>query len=428
MSKAEDEILIGKSEDVKEILGTPPEWPLRWGNTILLLVFGTGLIFTWLVHYPDKIHAKVVITTVIPPAPIIARSDGRIARLARANEIVRANDVVCVLDNPARYEDVFKVSEQLNAAGANIEEISASTFPTHLSLGEFQQEYNNFIAALNRRTFYGTHLPLEKEIASLNLQITKNRQLYNLQLKQIDIYERQVKLVEGDYDRNKKLFEQRVIAATDLEVKEQALLKAQSDLETARLAATNVQIQLAELEKQLSGKTIENAEEKNDLSISLRESHQKLKSAIAIWETKYVLRSPIDGMVSFFEYWSDNQFVKVGDEVMTIVPEGRNELIGKVKMPLQNSGKAAIGQRVNIRLNNYPYEEYGMIEGVVKDISLVPQKDLYAIDVELTRGMITTYNKQLVFHQELQGDAEIITEDLRLLERMFYGIRKLVVN
>jgi hypothetical protein len=40
--------------------------------------------------------------------------------------------------------------------------------------------------------------------------------------------------------------------------------------------------------------------------------------------------------------------------------------------------------------------------------------------------MTTTYNKQLNFKPQLQGDTEIITEDLRLLERVFYQIKRLV--
>jgi len=43
----------------------------------------------------------------------------------------------------------------------------------------------------------------------------------------------------------------------------------------------------------------------------------------------------------------------------------------------------------------------------------------------LPRGMTSTYNKLLNFRPQLQGDTEIITEDLRVLERFFYQARKL---
>lgn len=38
---------------------------------------------------------------------------------------------------------------------------------------------------------------------------------------------------------------------------------------------------------------------------------------------------------------------------------------------------------------------------------------------------ITSYQKQNPFQQEMRGSAEIITEDLRLIERIFYQFREI---
>jgi hypothetical protein len=46
----------------------------------------------------------------------------------------------------------------------------------------------------------------------------------------------------------------------------------------------------------------------------------------------------------------------------------------------------------------------------------------------LPQGMISTHNKLLSFRPQLQGETEIITEDLRLLERVFYQFRKLIAT
>jgi hypothetical protein len=44
---------------------------------------------------------------------------------------------------------------------------------------------------------------------------------------------------------------------------------------------------------------------------------------------------------------------------------------------------------------------------------------MYLIDVILPINMETAYNKTIVFIKELIGSADIITEDLRLIERFF---------
>ena len=80
---------------------------------------------------------------------------------------------------------------------------------------------------------------------------------------------------------------------------------------------------------------------------------------------------------------------------------------------------------MNIKIENYPDNEYGVLNGLVEKISLIPNTDgFYLIDVELSQTLITSYNKKIDFKQEMRGTAEIITEDLRLIERFFYQFRK----
>lgn len=73
-----------------------------------------------------------------------------------------------------------------------------------------------------------------------------------------------------------------------------------------------------------------------------------------------------------------------------------------------------------IRLANYPDREYGVIKGLVKSISLTPDKEgNLLIDVSLPKNLKTSYNKSIQFQQEMIGTAEIVTKDMRLSERVF---------
>ena len=50
----------------------------------------------------------------------------------------------------------------------------------------------------------------------------------------------------------------------------------------------------------------------------------------------------------------------------------------------------------------------------------------YVVEVTLPQDMKTNYNIALKFSQEMQGTAEIITEDLRLIERFFNPVKSLL--
>ncbi len=128
--------------------------------------------------------------------------------------------------------------------------------------------------------------------------------------------------------------------------------------------------------------------------------------------------------VSFLQIWTENQTVNAGDNVFTIIPANEKGYIGKVKAPALNSGKIKIGQDVNIRLANFPDREFGVLKGKIKNISLTPDKDgNLLIDVSLANGLETSYKKQITFQQEMSGTADIVTEGLRLIERLLYQFR-----
>jgi len=139
------------------------------------------------------------------------------------------------------------------------------------------------------------------------------------------------------------------------------------------------------------------------------------------------LVSSTDGIVSFQQFWGENQFVKSGDVVMSVLPKNKDFIVGRMQIPSVNSGKVKQGQKVLIKLDNYRYQEYGIIQGKVENISLTPdEKGNYYVDILLPKGLKTSYHKVLPFDKELKGNAEIVTQDLRLIERFFYQIRKLL--
>lgn len=153
---------------------------------------------------------------------------------------------------------------------------------------------------------------------------------------------------------------------------------------------------------------------------------RQLKKAIKDWELTYVLKSNNSGIVEFLNYWDTNQTVKEGDLIFIISPENNPYYLAKLKTPKTNAGKIKIGQQVNIKLNDYPDYEFGVIRGQVQRISNVSGADgTYVVDVRILKDLKTSFGKQIDFKQDMQATADIITEDLRLLERFFYQFRSL---
>ena len=119
-----------------------------------------------------------------------------------------------------------------------------------------------------------------------------------------------------------------------------------------------------------------------------------------------------------------NQYIRQGAHVFSVVPDGQLEYVAISKIPAQNSGKIKLNQRVQILLDDYPYEEFGSITGKVESFSNINVEGSYLIRISLDSvSLNSTYNKKLNYRSEMLGTAEIITEDLRLMERLFYRLR-----
>ena len=95
---------------------------------------------------------------------------------------------------------------------------------------------------------------------------------------------------------------------------------------------------------------------------------------------------------------------------------------------MNRSGKVKTGQAINIKLSGYPYLEYGMVRGVIKAKSLVPENDTYIIEVAFPSGLVTMYGNKLEFNQNMQGIAEIITSDMSLIQKIFNPINHLITK
>lgn len=428
MSDTLDSIKL-RSEEVQEILTQVPHWMIRWGNTLFLSIFVLVIALSWLIKYPDVIETVAVVTTEIPPQKEFAMVSAKIDSIyVNESERVSENTVLAVLENTANSKDVFYLQSILDTI---IVDYNSITFPIDslpiLFLGDVDQSFavfeNNYYQyKLNQRLqpFSSEAKANEISIAELKRRLSSLRVQYRLGKSEYDFK-------KSDLKRHTALFEKGVISQQEFENKQLEVLTAERNYNNLGVSISQTREAIGGANKNAKGTEFSRSREEIQLLKSTIQSFNQLKKAIKDWENKYVLKSEIDGKVSFLNYWNKNQTVSQGDLVFTIIPSNHSKYIAKVKAPLLNSGKIKVGQNVNVKLQNYPDTEFGMLKGKVQNVSLTPDKEgYYLIDVSLPEKLITSYNKEIDFKQEMRGTAEIITEDLRLLERFFYQFKQLL--
>jgi len=424
-----------RSEEFQEVLGAVPLWILRWGITILAVVVVILLIGSALIKYPDVIPAQIVLTGSIPPAAIVAHASGKLKKLyVIDNQNVKTGDYLAVVDNPAKTEDIQLLKNYLdtlsNLPSPRHVERSRDTYLSPLSLGSLQQLYTSFSTTLFEYAEYQRLLYYPQKKAMTLDRIAQYEKQYNTLLNQQRITEEQFVIAQKQYNRDSILHKKRVLSDEEFETTGNTFLQSRTSRENMRSNLNNMQIQIGQLKESLLDTEEQGTEKLNSLQTQLQSLSSQLKTGIQDWELNYVLQAPINGKITFSKYWIENQNVSTGDEVFTIVPDSVYQIIGKAMIPIARSGKAKIGQKVNIRLQNFPENEYGILRGTVSNISLVPAQAgttvYYSVEVVLNNSLISTYKKELPYLPNMQGQADIITEDLSLLERLVLPIKKII--
>ena len=419
-----------RSDEYQEIVQQSPRWMIRSGVILILGILVLLFAGSYFFKYPDVIEANIVVLSENPPAYLAARTTARIdSLLVSDQQKVSSNQIIAILENTANFDDAAQLKSfilQMEPFMLTFDTLHAIQPGTALQLGDIQADYSNFVRLYND---YISFLRLKlhpKKIKALKQQVSMNRIYYDRLWSQKQDMAADFRIVENQFKRDSSLLLKGVLSDLDLERSNALLIQKKYNLNGALTKLAETQSSNIKLEQEVVDAEMEYADQKKKAQNTIIEAMNVLKSRLAYWEQTFVIRSPIAGHVGFTNFWSRNQQVKKDEIVFSVIPEEKSQIIGRISLPVKGAGKVAAGQKVNIRFENFPYMEFGFLRGTVKSISLIPSNENYIVEVELPQDFKTNYGIPLRFSQEMKGSAEIITEDLRLIQRFFNPAKSLI--
>jgi len=420
------------SEEVQDIMSVIPNRIIRWGLTVLFVIFIMLLVGSYLFKSPEIISAPMILTTKYPPVTLISKSTGKIDRLfAVDGQDVVEKQNIALINNPTDYNHYLTLKKEL-AASFSIPEWDKQVFAydlsEHLTIGDLQSTYGPFLKSRSNFKHYLTQNFLPQKIELIDLQIVKQQEYYQTLVRQKEVQQNDLDLSEKSFNRDSFLYQKRTTSEAEYEKSRQLFLSKKStyigfEAILRETESTILQLQSTKVELQM-----QHERELAEYRFALDEAKQNLENAIHQWEEKYLVASPIRGKLTFTSIWSVNQEVKIDELIATVIPKEPSAIIAKAVIPPSGFGKVEVGQRVNLKLNGFPYMEFGMLRGTIRSISLVPEGKGYVAEIELSGGMKTSYRENLKFIQQMDGTAEIITKEMRLITRLINPLKALFDN
>lgn len=422
-----------RTEEVQTIIDRmPANFGIR--ITIILAFFISTLsVLGWVIRYPDIVSGQVNINADNVPIKLVANMSGKLwINNFNSKDQVLIDEYIGIIQNTAKLEDVIKIKKIITEFNINSLHASKSKieFPKSVSLGELSEKYFAFLNAYKQYiNFYNDNL-LSKQKEILEKLLIEQENVLCTSGDKLKICVENLRLSGKFFRRDSSLFRGKVLAEADFDRTVLSYLTSKDNYLTQINNITTIREQIQETGNKIQQNEIQKREQQKQTDQDLAAAYAALMDNFKLWEQKYVFKAPINGQVQFLNFLTNDQFIQQGDAVFTIVPK-RKKTVGQMMLPATGAGKVKVGQKVIIKLENYPYLEYGTVAGIVSSISLTTNTyktdkgivETYLINVTLPDDLKTNYGSNLDFQFEIKGTGEIITKKRRLVERLFDNLK-----
>ncbi|PSL50298.1 multidrug resistance efflux pump [Chitinophaga niastensis] len=150
----------------------------------------------------------------------------------------------------------------------------------------------------------------------------------------------------------------------------------------------------------------------------------EIKRQIALWDTRYVIHAPVSGRMMLIKAGQTAPYVSSGEALGMVIPAVFKEEDIWAQLPVTKAGKVKPGQKVLIKLQEYPFMEYGLLQGKIEKITSIPIDSNYFMKITLDHGLRTTRNKLIPQRPGLIGIASIVVSDKNILQRIFESTKR----
>ncbi|MEN5434958.1 HlyD family efflux transporter periplasmic adaptor subunit [Sphingobacterium faecium] len=429
--------ILTKEERTEEVKDIVERMPITFAKNVTLLVCLIVILllfFGYIVKYPDIVTGEVTVSSEQSPLQIVAIQAGRLKiNNIKSQDMIQPDQLLAWIDNPARPELIAQIKSHLTSIPLALTEARTlyNKLPKNLNLGDLTVPYSALLTNIKQVADYQDHKLYDKHEQSLAKILNEQHSALNTLKDKEKLSSINLQISDKYLERDSILLAKRLISQAEYEQSVVSHLGAEDQVKTSIRNSGSIKEQISSTENSIQQNKITKSEKEQQFDLELLTAYNNLIDKINLWEKQYLITSPVGGSAQFLKFWTNNQFVQVGEPLFSIVPT-KNEVLGKVMLPVQGAGKVKMGQKVIVKMVDYPYLEYGYIEGEVNNISLVSSPvsvgngstiDSYLVTLVFPRGLYTNYGTQLDFRFEAKRTAEIITKDRRLIERFFDNLR-----
>lgn len=415
-----------RSEQVQDIID---RMPTGWTKLVVLVVsilITTLTTISFLVSYPDTVDGEVILTSELAPVRLVAQTSGRLHLLKQPNDALQPGEVIAYIESGVDYSSICYLDSLLSIGVQD----SLPIFNQLIELGDLGASYGAYIQAYTVWHRLKTSPRYRTIRNGLSKQIETDKALAQNIHSSLRLQEQSIKTSQDLLGRDSTLRDKDLISDYEYKHNENSLLSQRSGYLNSEASYLNKQSEIQQTQLQILRSKIEEEEGIEEAYNALLVRHQALSNDVRLWKERNLFTSTIEGKLDYLGFWREHMMIASGVEVFSVIPLS-GIAIGEAIIPALGTGKIELDMEVNIKLNDYPYDEYGLLKGQVVSISNATHKistkqgdiDGYRVRISLPNGLRTNFDYELNLGVEAKGRAEIITKPRKLIERLFDNLR-----
>lgn len=412
-----------RAPEVKKIIGFSPSWLVQWGSTFLFLFIIILLAIGFIIKYPDTISGNAVITTTVPPYTVKSKINGIVSNiLVSEKDMVSPNQEIAIINNTLDHDAITFLS---NLIEKDVDNLAPKDFISEYTFGFLQKDFNDFQELITLSVNNPEIKIITQRIANERRQISTYSEMLKLQREQEIILQDEVSNGAERLEMTTTLYKSGTISRAEYLNEKEKYNQKRLNLNNLGISNLQLEITLNEKRTQLSNYQNELSKTNNRFYQDYQRITNNIASYINEWKFSYEIKSPISGSIYFPDTLFTGMDLIAGQDIFTVVPNNL-EYVARGYFAPSGFGKVKVGQQVRIRLSNYPEYEFGIIYGQIISINPVLQEGKYLVDIILPDSLVTNYNVKIPYNPNMTGKVEVITEDLRLIDRVFHSLRKVL--
>jgi multidrug efflux pump subunit AcrA (membrane-fusion protein) len=425
-----------RSEEMHDIIEKMPGKFGRGVTLIIVFLFVIILTLGFIVNYPDIVTGQIQMRKGSFPIKIVTKNSGIIKLLIplKESEPVNQGDYLAYFENPTNVNSVRSLKNIITVFqySDNYQFLSKSLSSPIIQYGELTSKVKQLQGITEKLLLFKKANIYARQSYNLKNELIEQQKLLKEIELQIKVRKENLDLARQIFLRDSILFEKDLISKLEYEKSNQNYLGYEESLYNLTKERLNLQQKSKNMTGQDALSNVQFYDKNQEITTQFDYYFHDLLESIKDWEQKYVILCPVPGRLNILKYVEENEFIKAGEELFAVIPEADKSMDGIIQISTAGAGKIRKNQKVIVKLDDFPYREFGTVQGSVKDVATVSktvvdskfqQSSSYLITVSFPHQITTSFGTLLKLKSGEQGTAEIITAERQLIDRVFKNVK-----